>query len=530
MLKNLLLFPAILILVNLINDKSVKAQSTFDLSELENDSIEQINSVSQLRDVNPTDWAYEALKGLVERYGCIVGYPDRTYRGNRALSRYEFAAGLNACLDSMERILQEGMTVTKEDLEILKKLTKEYQIELNALGSRVDNLESRISFLEDHTFSTTTTLRGESIMVFSGVWGNETAAIGEPKGTPITDGQITANYRTRLDLDTSFSGKDLLKIRLQAGNFYFGRGGSNLTDFNFSGGEDNQVALNKLQYSFPVGDRLKFWLAGSKITLDDVSNPLSPYTADFTTGSVAFFPSLAPIYLINDYSGPGFGAYFDITDKLNFGVVYSALNGSNPESGNGLFNGRYDIAAQLTYQINDNTGIAFAYAHDYSGTGNFSEFSLLGYTGVANTDDPFDGNAASSDHYAVIGSWQLNPRINLSGWGMFTYSKADGGLREGDYAEIWNWKISLAFPDLFQEGNLGAISIGSPPYASTLTNKNNVPTDIVATEDTPLLLETFYVFKLNDNISITPAVWVGINPENDRDPLWVGALRTSFSF
>ncbi|MEW5860313.1 MAG: iron uptake porin, partial [Cyanobacteriota bacterium] len=60
------------------------------------DSMDQVTNVSQLQDVEPTDWAYEALRSLVERYGCIAGYPDGTFRGNRALSRYEFAAGLNA--------------------------------------------------------------------------------------------------------------------------------------------------------------------------------------------------------------------------------------------------------------------------------------------------------------------------------------------------------------------------------------------------------------------------------------------------
>jgi S-layer homology domain len=59
----------------------------------------QVTSVSQLTDIQPTDWAFQALQGLVERYGCISGYPDRTFRGNRALTRSEFAAGLSACLD-----------------------------------------------------------------------------------------------------------------------------------------------------------------------------------------------------------------------------------------------------------------------------------------------------------------------------------------------------------------------------------------------------------------------------------------------
>ena len=65
----------------------------------ESDPMAQVTSVSQLSDVQPTDWAFQALQSLVERYGCIAGYPDGTYRGNQATTRYEFAAGLNACLD-----------------------------------------------------------------------------------------------------------------------------------------------------------------------------------------------------------------------------------------------------------------------------------------------------------------------------------------------------------------------------------------------------------------------------------------------
>lgn len=34
--------------------------------------------VNQLTDIAPTDWAYEALRSLVDRYGCISGFPDQT--------------------------------------------------------------------------------------------------------------------------------------------------------------------------------------------------------------------------------------------------------------------------------------------------------------------------------------------------------------------------------------------------------------------------------------------------------------------
>src|ERR687885_445288 len=82
-----------------------------------NDSMSQVTNVTQLRDVSPGDWAFEALRSLVERYGCIAGYPDGTYRGNRSTSRYEFAAGLNACLQQIEKLIASGTAnfVTKED-------------------------------------------------------------------------------------------------------------------------------------------------------------------------------------------------------------------------------------------------------------------------------------------------------------------------------------------------------------------------------------------------------------------------------
>lgn len=70
--------------------------------------MNQITRIDQLRDVSPQGWSYEALRNLVEGYGCIVGYPDGTYRGDRALSRNEFAAGLNACLTQIERRIAEG--------------------------------------------------------------------------------------------------------------------------------------------------------------------------------------------------------------------------------------------------------------------------------------------------------------------------------------------------------------------------------------------------------------------------------------
>ena len=140
-----------------------------------NNDLSQVTNVNELRDVEPTAWAYEALKSLVERYGCIVGYPDRSFRGDRALSRWEFAAGLNACINTIERLLQENVAVLREDLDKLKRLAQDFEAELAAMGAKVDNLESRVSYLEDHQFSTTTKLFGATTMYVAGATGAEAA-------------------------------------------------------------------------------------------------------------------------------------------------------------------------------------------------------------------------------------------------------------------------------------------------------------------------------------------------------------------
>ena len=193
----------------------LEAQAETDLIPISSASeLEQVTSISQLSDVNPNDWAFQALQSLVERYGCIVGYPDKTYRGNRALTRYEFAAGLNACLDKIQELLAAATAdfVRKDDLEVLKRLQEEFAAELATLRGRVDSLDVRTATLERQQFSTTTRLNAEVLFGATSVLGGDRA-----------DGQAadrvpTLGYRIRLNFDTTFDGQDLLRTRLQANN------------------------------------------------------------------------------------------------------------------------------------------------------------------------------------------------------------------------------------------------------------------------------------------------------------------------
>jgi hypothetical protein len=166
MLKKIirLFFQAIIVL---ILPSAVLAQETLVLDA--SDSLNQVTNVSQLQDVQPGDWAYQALRGLVERYGCIAGYPDGTFRGNRALTRYEFAAALDTCLQQVQQLIDSGTAnlATKEDLETLRRLNQEFKGELATISERVGKLEEKTDFLEKNQFSTTTKLKGEGIFALS---------------------------------------------------------------------------------------------------------------------------------------------------------------------------------------------------------------------------------------------------------------------------------------------------------------------------------------------------------------------------
>ncbi len=486
---------------------------------LEDNLEDKITNVSQLKDVSPQDWAYEAVRSLAERYGCIVGYLEGTYRGKQTLSRYEFAASLNACLNQIERLMASSEGVLREDLDTINKLRQEFEAELATLEGRVDNLEGRVAFLEDWQFSPTAKLYGEIVMAATQVFGGENASTGEE-----LDEQVTLNQRTRLTLLTNFNSRDRLRLRLQAGNVKGSegpgfRGGSNTTTLSFASNTENDVILNKLEYIFSVGENTRFWVTAVNLNLDDVAPTLATSTLDAATGSLLTFGTYAPIYYTS--SGAGVAFSHDFSQQFNLVGFYSALDANDSSPGTGLFNGQFVAATQLTFTPSDDVAVGLVYTRNYF-PGNRTGF-VSGGSGSALADDPFDGAATSSDNLALVWNWEINPRFSLEGWGMYTHAKAQSGSRKGDDADIWNWKLTLAFPDLLALGNLGAFTIGNPPRAYKVEGG---PED----NETAWFLEMFYRHQLEDNISITPGVFVITNPEDGRDPLWGAVLRASFLF
>ncbi|MDJ0688546.1 MAG: iron uptake porin [Xenococcaceae cyanobacterium MO_188.B32] len=478
----------------------------------------QVTNVNQLRDVAPTDWAYEALRSLVKRYGCIAGFPARTYRGSQPLSRYEFAAGLNSCLTQIERLIVESESVAREDLETIQRLTTEFAAELATLGGRIDDLESRTAFLEDNSFSTTTKLNGEIVNYVLGTFGDR-----KPDGSDI-DEQITFSSRFRLNFGTSFMGEDHLRIRLQAINITSPAeaGGNNALALNLEGDSENRVELEALYYRFPITERISAFVGVNGVDVDDF------FDVNPTMGLAYTSLSLYSAYnnLIYDNANGGAAAVgldFEIVDWANLEVGYWATSPANPESGNGLFNGNYAAGANLNISLlEERLNLALAYLRAYQSAG--SGYDLAGFVGTDAATDPFGDRSNSANNYGLASSFKVLKRLAIGGY--FGYATASV-IDEDTNADILTWNVYATLSDLLKEGSALIVSFGQPP--SLIDSEGNA---IAEDENTPYLLNIEYQYKLTDNIELTAGGYALFNPNgaSDNETIYVGTLRTIFEF
>jgi hypothetical protein len=493
-------------------------------------SLAQVTSVSQLSDVQPTDWAFQALQSLVERYGCIAGYPDGTYRGNRALTRYEFAAGLNACLDRVNELIATATTdlVTKEDLATLQKLQEEFGTELATLRGRVDSLEAATAELEANQFSTTTKLSGIVVAAVSDIFSGDTANGGE-----IEDNTIFTD-RVRLEFNTSFTGKDLLYTLISAGNFrgYSDITGTNEGELSFERGQeeaqpDNDVGLETLTYTFPLGESTEVTLAAAGAGFDDFTDTITLFDGDGDSGALSLYGTRNSLYNIGD--GAGLGIKHQFGDSIEVSLGYLGAETSDPADGSGLFNGPYGAIGQVLFKPSDRIKLGLTYVHGYNASD--TDTGSLAANPRSFIEDELRIDApTSTDAYGVQLSWQLSDRIVVGGWAGYTKSRllsSVGGQLDRGELEIWNYAVTLAFPDLGKEGSLLGFVFGMEPKVSDSTIDQ-----IDEDDDTSFHIEGFYQYQLTDNIAVTPGViWITAPGfDSDNDDAIIGAIRTTFSF
>ena len=478
--------------------------------------LEQVTSVSQLSDVSPTDWAFQALQSLVERYGCIAGYPSGRYLGNRALTRYEFAAGLNACLDRVNELIAASTSplATKEDLKTLQKLQEEFAAELAALRGRVDTLEARTTELESNQFSTTTKLEGSVIFsVHGGAFTND------DDGERSDQEEIAFGQRTRLLLNTSFTGDDLLTTRLESNTIQSPLAdATGLGSLSYGDGDGNQFELSFLGYSFPIGEQLEAIIGPTGIDIDDVHPVHSGPLYGDGSGALSTFADRNPI--LRQPADAGIGIGWSPSDNFSFHAGYFAGEAANPAEGTGLFNGSYSATVSANYySTSKKFSAGLFYAHSYQSSVE-SDLALAGGVGTANVTDPFDGDSINSDSIGFQTNVMFTPKFGANGW--FGYTNARSTDNDDDL-DLITWAVALNFYDLFKEGSFGALVVGQQP---TVVSADGADDD----DFTPIHVEALYRYAVNDFISITPGVIAVFNADDDDDTAILGVVRTEFAF
>ncbi|WP_315789559.1 iron uptake porin [Fischerella sp. JS2] len=509
----------------LVSNQKLEITNNFENSG--NHPMAQVTSVSQFSDVQPTDWAFGALQSLVERYSCIAGYPNGTYRGNHTLTRYEFAAGLNACLDRINELIATNTEslITKEDLATLQKLQEEFAAELSTLRGRVDTVEAHTAELEANQFSTTTKLQGQVVVALTDV-----LAGNKINGEEIEDKNTALGARSRLEFVTSFSGKDTLFTRIQASNIKDSELGTPEGKFFFTEGEEegtNDALLDSLWYKFPLGENTSVIAIANEGDAEDITETINLFDGDGAFGALSRFGTRNPIYY--QVNGAGVGISHKFTEALELSLGYLAEDANDPESGDGLFNGPYGLLAQLTIEPSENLEIGLTYINSYKRTtdtgSNAANLNVESPSGVNFTEVPF-----SSNSYGVEASFRVAPKITLGGWVGYTSNRTlstlGGRVDRGDF-QTWNYAVTLGISDLGKQGNLIGLIFGMEPKV-TSSSISELPED----QDTSYHIEGFYQYQLTNNITITPGIiWLTAPDHNsNNNDIVIGAVRTTLSF
>ena len=483
---------------------------------------EQETSISQFSDVKRTDWAYQALSNLIERHGCVAGFPNGTFMGNPAMTRYDAAALLNACLDQIS-----------EGTDELKRLIQEFEKELAVLRGRWDGLAAKVGELDATQFSPTTKLNGQVTFVLgaNSFGGSDSSLVSASRAQ---FGTTTLSNDAQLAFDTSFSGQDLLRTTLRAGNFaassFGGAGPSNLSQLDVAFEEDcgtgadcsDVISIDRLFYRFSLGEVTV--IVGGRVAQDDMLAIWPSMYPDETVLDMFTLGGAPAAY--NKALGAGAGVWWQ---KNGFAVganyVATSGNGGTPAAGGIATEGAGSTGSvQIGYSAEQWRLVAI-----YSSIQNAND--LIAYaTNFAVNSFSVPGQTSA---FGLSGAWQPSqsgwiPSIS-AGWGINTTNYSSPINDEGLVSTSQSWSVGLEWRDAFLQGNALGMAVGQPTFATSLKGG-------ASPKDGNTAWEWWYKMQVSDSIAVTPALFVlsrplgGDTPEGKSFHQLGALIKTSFSF
>ena len=468
--------------------------SAFDLDSFNQyaDTTESISTILS-PDIN-SGASYNTLLGLrLEKQDCFFTTRQPNDKNNN-FPRFDAASSKLQCL-----------SIRDSQATNLAIAQAEYKHINHSLNKKILETSSNIKSLILNAFSATTKVSGEENIILGGIPNYR-----QSDGT--FNGSTALNYDLRLFLDTSYTGNDLLRIRLRSDNFNslpFGSSNSNIFKLVKASDNDAGLRIDRIYYRFPLGDQWKLTIA-AKIQVSD-AYAFKPTAYDSQILDLFNLAGAAGLY--NKTTGPGIAATWKqpfVKGKPYWTAAVSFITGSKGSNSEyGLFNQQSALNGNLQIGLrSENWGVAMGYRRGTDGTrvanGNGSAGSTLGY-------------GEFSNNFGMSGYWQplklgWKPSISLG------YGYTQNTITDGTPPNSQSWALGFQWNNVLASGNAAGFGIGQP---ANITGEGRKA----------WLYELFYRHRLSDNISTTAALFMGTNAAQTSESLnWGGVIQTQFRF
>ena len=375
------------------------------------------------------------------------------------------------------------------------------------LKGRVDGLESKQNDFEAGTFSSTTSMDGKAIFWVGGI--NGISEIDDDEDGSLADepsDAIQTGYTYTMNLNTSFTGDDNLYIRLKAGE-NGGAWASKPAGYHIDTKDTSDaLRVDKIWYTFPIGDNFTAFVG-----------PRIENYYMYVTPSI-YKPGALKAFKLGGNSN--FGASTDV----GAGLKYEADNGfavatnvvDKNSDANGIFqaDGVSKWDTQIAY-TQDRYHLSLTYSNAQNWTSQLYNATALG-----------ENTATDSNGYAARAYWMPEesgtavPEISV-GYDVKHWEDAANGTVD----EAESWMVGLTWKDIAQPDDRIGIALTQPLKATSLAGGGD--TNEV---DDPLLWEVYYSWKVNDSMTVTPAIFGGRDSFQEGDDTSGAVVTTAFKF
>ena len=398
---------------------------------------------------------------------------------------------------NIEEMNSYARSQTKSSRIDSKTFINEVSEDIAILKSRVDGLEVKQNEFEAGGFSDTTVM--DQKVVFD-------IGVMDFSETDDTNETTQFAYSYRMNLNTSFTGDDNMYIRILSGNHGKWMKDSNDGGYLTSVGKGNNLQVDKIWYSFPVGESNTVWV-GPKIENyymhGTAPSIYKPVTKQFTLGG----------------NGNAYGASTDTgagwAYKADNGFAFSSNVGTKSKTTNGdtgllTDHSKTSWATQIGYTQPQ-------YAVSAIVNLKYNKWSD-GYLHTAAADDAVTGGDGNHTAYGLRGWWRpqetgtATPSVSL-GYDTTQYSGVPSGT--SDSSDMWF--VGLQWQDMINADDKIGFALAQPTMHDDETNS-------------PLAYELYYSYKANDSVTVTPTIFGGTDRDGGTEDVFGALVQTTFKF